>query len=77
MKKSSIFAKHSHNMDRVADIMGNYQQINDIDKQHERWNQFMKTPFYFTHGSIHEICGLKEFVLVAQHILKNQYMGKF
>ena len=76
MKKSSICAKPSHNMDRAAAAMGNYQQIKDIDKQHERWNQFMKTPLYFKHGSIHEISGLKKFVLVAQHILKNQYMGK-
>ena len=64
-------------MDRAAVTMGNYQQIKDIDKQHERWNQFMKTPLYFKHGSIHEISGLKKIVLVAQHILKNQYMGKF
>ena len=46
------------------------------DEHHKRWNQFMKAPLYFKHGSIHEISGLKKFVLVAQHILKNQYMGK-
>ena len=63
-------------MDRAADAMGNYQQIKDIDKHHERWNQLLKTPLYFKHGSIHEISGLKKIVLVAQHILKNQYMGK-
>lgn len=38
MKKSSICAKPSHNMDRSAAAMGNYQKIKDIDKQHEYWN---------------------------------------
>ena len=63
-------------MNRAADAMGNYQQIKYIDKRYERWNQFMKTTLYFKHGSINEIYGLKKFVLVAQYILKNQYMGK-